>query len=455
MLVNFATSIFPFVASNLNANLFHRSRGAYYGMVGGVWALASAIGPLLGGVFTEKVTWRWCFYINLPLDGTAFLIILFFLDTLHHPRTPLLEGIKAIDWLGSLTIVGGTLMLLFGLEFGGSSYPWASATVICLIIFGVITIGLFVVNEWRIAPYPIIPLHVFKYRSNIACLAVCFCHGFTFIGGSYFLPLYFQACLGATPLLSGVYTISLALPLSFTSMATGISIRKTGQYLPPIYAGLAVMTLGFGLLTNLDAHSSWAKIILYQIVAGLGVGPLFQAPLIALQSLVPPRDIAAATATFQFTRNIATSISVVIGGVVFQNTIKSKQGQLVAALGPAQASQLSGFNAGANVAVIKALPPAEREVARTIFAESLHNMWIMYVCFAGLGLLSSFLITRQLLKKEHTVTKTGMDAEREKRAEREASREERRRSRKSIGSPLSPGFPESARSPAIKEQEEV
>jgi MFS family permease len=264
-------------------------------MVGGVWALASATGPLLGGVFTEKVSWRWCFYINLPLDGAAFFVILFFLNNLDHPRTPLLEGLKAIDWLGSLTIIGGTLMLLFGLEFGGGSFPWNSATVICLIIFGVLTIGLFALNEWRIAPYPIIPLHVFRYRSNVACLAVCACHGFTFIGATYFLPLYFQACLGATPLLSGVYTLSLALSLSFASMATGITIRKTGQYLPPIYFGVATATLGFGLLTNLDAHSSWAKIVLYQIVTGLGVGPLFQAPLIALQTLVPPRDIAAGT----------------------------------------------------------------------------------------------------------------------------------------------------------------
>jgi MFS family permease len=420
-------------------------------MVGGVWALASAIGPLLGGVFTEKVTWRWCFYINLPLDGAAFFIILFFLNNLHTPRTPLLEGLKAIDWLGSVTIIGGTLMLLFGLEFGGGTHPWNSATVICLIVFGVLTIMLFALNEWRIAPYPIIPLHIFRYRSNLACLAVCFCHGFTFIGASYYLPLYFQACLGAPPLLSGVYTISLALSLSFASMATGMTIRKTGQYLPPIYAGLAIMTLGVGLLTNLDAHSSWAKIILYQIVTGIGVGPLFQAPLIALQSLIPPRDIAAGTSTFQFTRNISTAISVVIGGVVFQNTIKSHQAQLIASLGPASAAKLAGFNAGANVGLIKALPPAQREVAREIFAAALHNMWIMYVCVAAVGLFMSFLITRQLLKKEHETTKTGMAVEKEKRAERE----ERRRSRKSIGSPTSPTFSNGVGGAPVREKEEV
>ncbi|KAK5173948.1 hypothetical protein LTR16_011599, partial [Cryomyces antarcticus] len=138
-------------------------------------------------------------------------------------------------------------MLLFGLEYGGVSHPWGSATVICLIVFGLVTIGLFVVNEWKFAKYPIMPLRLFKYRSNIAALLVCFCHGFVFIAGSYYMPLYFQAVLGATPLLSGVYLLPFALSLSFASAGTGIFIRKTGKYLPPIWFGMAWMTLGFGL----------------------------------------------------------------------------------------------------------------------------------------------------------------------------------------------------------------
>jgi MFS family permease len=225
----------------------------------------------------------------LPLDGLAFIIILFVLD-LHTPKTPLRQGLKAVDWMGALTMTGGTIMLLLGLEFGGISYPWSSATVICLIVFGVVLIGLFFVVEHRFAPYPLMPLSIFSKRSNLAALGVCFFHAFVFISGSYFLPLYFQAVLGATPILSGVYLLPTALSLSFLSAFTGIFIRKTGQYLPPIWFGLVMMTLGFGLFIDLGPNSSWAKIIIYQIVAGIGVGPNFQSPLIALQSLVPVRN---------------------------------------------------------------------------------------------------------------------------------------------------------------------
>lgn len=364
----------------------------------------------MGGVFTEKVSWRWCFYINLPLDGAAFLIILFFLDV-KTPKTPLLKGLMAIDWLGSLLIIGAVLMFLFGMEYGGTTYAWDSATVLCLIIIGIFTLGLFVLNEKYLATYPIMPLRIFKGQSNICSLLVCFVHGFVFISSSYYLPLYFQAVRGASPLLSGVYILPSALALSFASIGTGIFIRKTGQYLPAIWFGFFAMVLGFGLFVDFDAHSGWDKIIIYQIIAGIGIGPNFQAPLIALQANIKPRDIATATATFGFVRQLATSISVVVGNTVYSNEMLKRSAKLRAALGAQVASELTGSGAGANVELIDALPTAGRKVAQTAFADSLRPMWIMYVAIAAVGLVISFFVQRKQLSRQHEETKTGLDTQ--------------------------------------------
>ena len=360
----------------------------------------------------------------VPCDGLAFVVLFLFLDIVT-PKTPLLSGLAAIDWLGTVTIVGGTVTLLIGLEFGGVTYPWSSATVLCLIIFGPVILGLFFLNEWKLAKYPLMPLRLFKRRSNIAALATCFVHGFVFISGSYYLPLYFQAVLGASPLLSGVYLFPFVLSLSFVSAAVGVFIRKTGQYLPPIWFGMAFMVLGFGLFINLPAETSWPRIIIFQIIAGIGVGPNFQAPLIALQSLVLPRDIATATATFGFTRQLATSISVVIGGVIFQNGMQ-KRFDTLAAASPDIAHAFGGGSVGSNTAIVANLPPAQKVVAVQAYTQSLQTMWIFYVVISVVGLAASLAIGRHTLSKTHEVTKTGLDVQEQHRRDR---KEEKRKSK--------------------------
>jgi len=422
-------------------------------MIGGTWGLASAVGPVLGGVFTQRVSWRWCFYINrkcspslirthtkheaVPFDGLAFVIILFLLD-IETPKTSILAGLKAIDWLGVITITGGTVMFLLGLEYGGVTYPWSSATVICLIVFGLITIMLFFLNEWKFARYPVMPLRLFKHRSNMASLTVCFIHGMVFISGAYFLPLYFQAVLGASPILSGVYLFPFVLSLSFTSIVAGVFIKKTGQYLPPIWLGMLFMTIGFGLYIDIPATRSWGRIFPYQIIAGLGVGPNFQAPLIALQSLVAPRDIATATATFGFLRNLATSISVVIGGVIFQNRMMAHKATLEASLGPQLASVFAGGGAGASTNIVAQLPEAQKVVVAGVYTDSLRTLWIFYVAIAAVGVAASLAIGKQKLSKSHEVHKTGLEGEERARKERlevervkKEEKEEKRRSRRS------------------------
>lgn len=138
--------------------------------------IAGGVGPILGGAFTEKLNWRWIFWINLPISGTTFILILIFLDV-HDPKTPILEGLKAIDWLGSLSIIGMVLMLLLGLEFGGATVPWNSPKVICLIVFGALMSIAFIYSEKRLAQYPLMPLKLFTNRSNAACLFLTLWHG--------------------------------------------------------------------------------------------------------------------------------------------------------------------------------------------------------------------------------------------------------------------------------------
>ncbi|KAK5992681.1 Efflux pump dotC [Cladobotryum mycophilum] len=399
-----------------------RKRGMYFGILGVVWALASAIGPILGGVFTSRVSWRWCFYINLPLGGAAMVILIFILK-LHNPRTPVKQGLAAIDWVGNLLVIGGTLMLLFGLEFGGVQFPWKSATVICLIVFGCVTIGLFAVWENTAAKYPLMPARLFHGRTNIAAYALSLMHAMTFMSGSYWLPLYYQAVVGATPILSGVYLLPYVLALSCTSATVGIVIKKTGHYKAPIMFGLGMMTLGFGLFIDLGPKANWAKIVVFQIIAGIGVGPNFQSPLIAIQNNVQPRDIGSATATFQFLRQIGTSTSVVIGGVIFNNVMQSQQADLARELSPELADKLSGANAASSVFLVRSLKGHEGEVARGAYWNALQTMYIVYTCFSCLAFLLSFLIKEKTLSNNHKEHKTGLQSlKTEKRKEPDAEK---------------------------------
>ncbi|KAJ6788278.1 hypothetical protein PWT90_09831 [Aphanocladium album] len=390
------------------ADLFSaRKRGVYFGFLGMIWAVASAIGPIIGGAFTTRVSWRWCFWVNLPCGGLAFFILLFFLK-LHNPRTPVKAGLAAIDWVGNILIVGGTIMLLMGLEFGGTQYPWDSATVICLLVFGALTIGIFLVFESRVAKFPVIPVRLFNTRTSVATYVTSALHAFTFISGSYYLPLYFQAVLGANSLLSGVYLLPLVSVMSLMSAFVGFFISKTGKYKIVITCGLFLSTLGFGLFTYMGDRPHWERIVLFQVVAGLGIGPNFQAPLVALQANVAPRDIGAATSSLQFIRQLCTATSVAVGGVVIANRMQAQQSHLAAELGPDVASWFAGTDAASNVDRIKTLPVDNRQIVRTVYWNALQIMFIVFTCSSFLGFLASFLIKQNALSKQHTEHKTGL-----------------------------------------------
>lgn len=389
---------------------------------------------------TQEVSWRWCFYINrmylpslrtipnhdsnvsiVPVGGVALLILILFLK-IETPKTPFIAGIRAIDWLGTITIVGGTIMFLFALEFGGVTYPWNSPTVICLFVFGAVIIGLFVLNEWKFAKYPIMPLRIFKNPTSLIALILAFCHAAVFISGSYFLPLYFQTVLNASPILSGVYTFPTVLTTSFGSAVVGFYIRKTGRYPEVIQLAFLLTTLGFGLFIDLKPYASWPRIIIYQIIAGLGIGPNFQALLIALHTTVKPSDVAAATAMFGFVRQLATASSIVLGGVVYQNVMAKQRPRLVSSLGPELVDDFSSAFSGINTEALNSLTPDQKSTVTEVYNYAFTRDWIFYTAIAGTGCILTLFVRKVELSRQHEVVKTGLEEQERVRLEAKADR---------------------------------
>ncbi|PVH82703.1 hypothetical protein DL98DRAFT_414561 [Cadophora sp. DSE1049] len=402
-----------------------RFRPVYFGIIGMTWAFASAIGPLLGGILTTKASWKWCFYINLPPTALSGMIVLLKLHV-HTPKTQFREGVKRIDWVGSTLMISGAVLFLLGLQMAGIDHPWSSPIILSFLIIGTLLAALFFLWEWRFAQYPLMPLRVLNNRTSISALGVCCFHSMCLIGGAYFLPLYLQGVLGASPLMSGVYLLPFTLSLSISNICTGLAIRRTGKYLLFMRLGVLVMTLGFGLFITLPQHYHWAKIITFQTVAGMGIGPNFQCPLLAVQASSKQGDHATAASTFNFLNNLSTSVTIVISTAIFQNSMQSQQKPLVEKLGSEMADLLTGQNAAANVEAIELLPEAEREVAQKALLKAMLGMWIMYTCFAGVSILCSFCAKDKVLAKEHTVTETGIEAEELKREMEQERRKAKR-----------------------------
>ena len=339
----------------------------------------------------------------------TFILIFFLLDV-HNPRTGLKEGLAAIDWIGTLSILAVTLMLLLGLNFGGTVFAWTSAKVICLIVFGTLMIGVFIFTEKRVAKYPLMPLEIFNGRSNIAVFVAGVSQAIAYIGPEYYLPLYFQSVKQASPLRSGVLILPITVSEAVMAIGSGVIMHSTGRYREIIWTGLLLMTLGTGLYITFDTETSIEQLVGLQLIGGVGCGLLFNAPVIAIQNTVSQANTSTATASYGFVRAIATSVSIVIGGVVFQNGMNSRTASLRSAgLSESLTAALSGDQAAANVYIIGSIQnPVQRRAVLDAFAGSLRNIWILYTCIAFVGLIAGAFIKHGDLSKEHTETKTGL-----------------------------------------------
>ena len=414
-----------------------RKRTLFFGLLSFVSVLAGALGPILGGIFTELLSWRWCFYLNLPITGLAFFLIWTSLEV-HNPRTTLMDGLKAVDWLGNISIVGMTLLVLLGLDFGGVIAPWGSAKVICLLIGGVTFGVFFFVSEKRWAKHPIIPLRILSNRSNAASFLVCSMQSFVskiplkdedekntlfanrtsscqvLIGAEFFLPLYFQSVKGASPLRSGVFIVPTIISQAVGSILTGVIIHRTGRYLEIMRLASLVMLLGTGLFIIFDPDTPMAVMAVVQLIAGFGSGGLFETPIIAIQANIAQDDTAAASAALGIVRYLSIAVALTVGTTVFQNSIETQQGRLQSYGLPPQIIRNITHDAAANVMGATSIRDmAQQRAIREAYSWSIRNMFIMFTGFAAVAFAASAFVDKHTLSEEHTEAKTGLKSEKQ------------------------------------------
>ncbi|XXH02499.1 hypothetical protein Hte_008875 [Hypoxylon texense] len=378
-----------------------RERPKYLGFVFMVYTVAVALGPVIGGLLAERVTWRWVFYLNLPVSGAAFLCLLLVLRV-RYTKDTMRNSIKRVDFAGNALLIASVVAILLALTWGGVLYPWAAWRTLVPLILGLLgLIGFIAIQSTKWIPEPTMPLRLFSNRTSLAAFGLTFLHSTMLYWTSYFLPIYFQAVLEASPTTSGVDllpTIITAMPFA---MGAGVGVTKLGRYRPFHFVGYGLVAIGYGLFSLLDENTSTAYWGGIQCLNAAGIGILTTTTLPAVQAPLDETDQAIATATWAFVRSFGGVWGVAIPAAVFNTRVN----QLVGSLEDANLRDLLsnggayGLASGNFISTLGSDSVVQGEV-KNIYVRSLQLCWQVGIGFALLGFVLSFVVKEIQMRTE-------------------------------------------------------
>jgi EmrB/QacA subfamily drug resistance transporter len=355
-----------------------RERGRYTGYLGAVFAVASVAGPLLGGFFVDNLTWRWVFYVNVPIGIVALVV------TSSVLQLPFTRRDHRIDFEGAALLVAGVSALLLALVWGGTEYEWGSATILGLLTGSAVLLAVFVVWEGR-SEEPILPLRLFRGRVFTIGVLLSFVVGASMFGAIVFLPLFLQVVTGASATNSGLLLLPLMAGLMTTSVGSGRIIARTGHYRRWPMAGMVTSGVGMTLLSTMDSDTSRLESSLYMAVLGLGIGMVMQVLVLAMQNASEPRDMGVVTSSANFFRSLGGSMGISVFGAIFASLLSDKLGSFL----PPGALDRAGLNPdslSASPEQLQALPaellePVTRALSEAITAVFAYSVPVLVVGF--------------------------------------------------------------------------
>ncbi|MCU1450602.1 MAG: drug resistance transporter, EmrB/QacA subfamily [Acidimicrobiales bacterium] len=371
-----------------------RDRGKYQGYLGAVFAFASVVGPLLGGFFVDNLSWRWVFYINIPVGVAALLI------TSAVLNLPFKRIEHRIDYWGAALVMAASSSLILVTVWGGDQYPWTSPTIIGLGVLGVLTLIAFFVVEGRVAE-PLIPLRLWRNPVFRVATALEFLVGFAMFGAIIFLPLYLQTVGHASATNSGLLILPLMLGLMIASIGSGRLITRTGRYKVFPVMGTALMAIGLFLLSTMGLATSRLESSGYMLILGAGMGMIVQVMVLAVQNSVEHRDLGTATGVETFSRSMGASFGVAMYGAVLNNRLAHYLPKLVPA---AQAKGLNPRTLTASPAAIHRLAPAVQHGVLDALARSIHVVFLLGVPLMVVAFFVTFRLRETPLRETAHLT---------------------------------------------------